>query len=241
MGFLAKLFGSSEPRRPEPACALEAYVAKLTPATMSRKVRSAEEEFKTPVAQAMAVLAFSGSFAKGLRESANGMPDFMRSEWPFPYERVLTEAAAFYYFYMIKDYVSKPDAEREDDEDNEWEDDEGQEGEPAPSDPYFEALKMSMVVCGTLIHTLTNERISKEFVGGRAITLASIHNSPSRSVTEALAGFIMAAWNPDPSGRPSLDLSAPAIPIQISIAAMPIDAVRDACRELYDERRGGAG
>lgn len=55
----------------------------------------------------MTVLLFAGMFAKGLRESAGSIPDFMRSEWPCPYEKILAEAAGLYYFYMVKDHLPK--------------------------------------------------------------------------------------------------------------------------------------
>jgi hypothetical protein len=188
-------------------------------------IQAVSNPTKIPTAQAMAVMAFSGSFAKGLRKSSKTFPAPMNNDWPFPYERIVAEAAAFYYFYMIKDYLTKPN------DDSDWDD---IDEDPADSDPYFDSLRMSMHICDALIHSLSDGNFSDRFVANRALAFASIQRSPSNDVVESLSEFIMEAWNPDYDGRPVLDLSAPIIPLQIAIVSMPINAIRDTCRELYE-------
>ena len=222
MSILAKILGRKPARKLSP---MEAYVAELTPGSMNAKIRTIREEFKVPTAQAMAVMAFAGAFANGLRESAGSMPEPMRTDWPFPFEKIVTEAAGFYFHFIASPYLSQPDEDGEYPEDDE-------ERDP---DPYFESIKTAIAICGSLIHSLSGEAISDKFVGGRVATYSDVKRRKA-GLVEALRGFIMKAWNPTYSGRPSLDLATPTIPLEASIASMPVEAVRDACRELYDEK-----
>jgi hypothetical protein len=210
MSILAKVFGRKPARELSP---MEAYVAQLTPRSMNAKIRTIGEEFKVPTAQAMAVMAFAGSFANGLRESAGSMPNSMWTDWPFPFEKIVTEAAGFYFYFIASPYLSQPD------ENGEYPDDDRN------PDPYF----------GTLIHRLSGETISDRFVGGRVATYSDVKRRKA-GLVEALHGFIMKAWNPTYSERASLDLAAPTFALEASIASMPIEAVRDTCRERYDEK-----
>lgn len=218
MGFFGKLFG----RAPKMG-RMEAYIADLSPSSMVKTMRTVKESRKVPMAQALALLLFCDAFAKGLRKSANAVPEFMRTDWPFPYEKVITEAAGFYYYFMIKDYLSTPD-----------DDDEGDD--VRQDDPYFEALKMSLQICGALIHELSDKAIPEKFVANRAVSYSSIQRRRDGDVIASLQAFIMKAWNPKDDGRPVLELSSPVIPILSSTVSMPFEAVRDVCRELYDQK-----
>ena len=91
-------------------------------------------------------------------------------------------------------------------------------------------------MCSDLVHSLSGGTIPKQFVVNRALAFSSIQRSKTKNLVEELYGFIMKAWNPNDDGRPVLDISAPMIPIQISIVSMPIDSVIAACRELFDEK-----
>lgn len=189
------LFGKLLKRGPAP-CALESYVLKMTPRAMDRQVRGYKEAYKVPGAQALAVLRFAGMFAGNLRAAAQGMPDFMRNEWPFPYEKIVAEAAALYYFYMVKDYL-KPPCDDEDwpDDDDDIEPDEDRATQEA--DPYFEVLKLSMLICGSHIHLQSNGLVAERFVvANRALSYDMVRRRPPKDVVGALQSHLMQAWNP---------------------------------------------
>lgn len=92
-----------------------------------------------------------------------------------------------------------------------------------------------MHVCGALLASLTDDVIPEEFVRNRAVSYSSAMRL-NKSVVESLSTSIMRVWNPDKSGRPSLDLGNPAIVVQTAIVRMPFESVGAACRDLYDRR-----
>lgn len=221
VGAVSRLFK----KKADDRSTLERYVDGLSAGSMTRQVKTMEESLKVPYAQAMSVMAFGGVFVKGLRRAAYDMPEPFQIDWPYPYDRILAECVAFYFYVLIEDHLPRPD------EDGEWNDD---DDEAPVADPYFESLKYAMHIDRELIHKLSGETIHAEFVINRALAYSSISRSKTKDVVDELAGFIFKAWTPADSGRPSLDLSAPTIPIRISIASMPIDAVIMSCRELYE-------
>lgn len=223
MGFFGKLFKKGDDQTD-----LEKFANGLTAASMNRHIKTLSDPIKVPTAQAMAVLVYCRIFANGLRDSAREMPGGLKNKWPLPYDKIIAEAAAFYYFVLIKDYLPKPN------DDGEWDGDE--DAEDKPNDPYFDTLRTSLHVCSDLVHSLSGGTIPKQFVVNRALAFSSIQRSKTKNLVEELYGFIMKAWNPNDDGRPVLDISAPMIPIQISIVSMPIDSVIAACRELFDEK-----
>jgi len=223
MGIFGKLFGKSDERT-----ALEKFVDGITPAEMSRQVKTVSDKLKVPYAQALNVLLYGRIFTRGLRESARRMPEPFKNDWSFPYDQVLAEVVAFYYFVLIKDHLPKPD------EDGEWNDDD--DAEEQAVDPRFDALRMSLHLCGELIYSLSGNTIHGQFVVNRALAFSSIQRSKTKNVLDELGGVIMKAWTPKDAPSPWLSLSTPTPSIQASIAAMPLDSIESSCREIFDEK-----
>ena len=221
VGAISNLFR----KRADDRSALERYIDGVSAGSMNRQVKDMKEPLKVPYAQAMSVLAFGGVFVDGLRKAAYGMPEPFRTDWPCPYDQILAECVAFYFYVLIKDHLPQPD------EDGEWDDGNDDEKDV---DPYFESLKYALHIDRELIYKLSGEKIHEEFVMDRALAYSSISRSKDRDILDELAGLIWKAWNPGDNGRPLLNISSPSIPIQTSIASMPIDAIVQSCRELYD-------
>ena len=223
MNLFGKLFGKADHRT-----RLERCVDQLTAGRMNRQVNTMSDAIKVPYAQAMTVLLFARVFTNGLPEFAKQLPEPFKNDWPFPHDRIFAEVAGFYYFVLLKDFMS-PSTDEED-----WDEEDNDDGKPI--DPYADALKQSLYLCSQFVHTLSDPSIPEMFVRNRAISHSATHRSQSESHVDMLANSILTAWNPRGNSRPSLDISAPVILIQSCISSMPIEEVVAACRNLYEEK-----
>ena len=220
MGIFARLFGKTNSKN-----RLEKFVDDLTPGSLNRKVAEVATAVKVPYAQTMTVFLFSRMFTKGLRKLAETLPEPFKTNWPYPHDRIFAEVAGFYYFVLLKDFMSHSD----DDED--WD----EEDEEPESDPYATSLRQSLYLCSNIVHSLSDDNIPKEFVINRALSFSGFSRSQNKNVVEEFAGAILHVWNPNHDGRPVLDLSAPIVPVQAYVAHLPIDDVVAACKGLYEE------
>ena len=221
MGFFRKLFGREVQDQPT---ALEATVGALTPGFMNQQVKKLPEDQKVPYALAMSVLLFAQLFARSLRTQAREMPEWMRPDWPYPYDAILVEAAAFYYFALMA-----PLRHAQDDAD--WEDDADE-----PTDPYLDTLHESLHLCATIVSEMSSTPSFATLVPTRVAAYLSTRSSKTTNSVDKFAGFILRAWNPQKDGRPSLELSGYPVIVQAGIASMPVAQIAESCRGLYDEK-----
>jgi hypothetical protein len=231
MGFLDSFF-KRKGKSAQPRTTLEKFLDGITPAYMDEIVKKLKEDMKVPFTQAMSVLVFSRSFTQGLYSFSQELPEPFKTSWNFPHDRIFTEVVSFYFFCLLREYLGKP--QRNDDEDEFDYDDEDEEEDNRLKDPYASSLVSAMHLSGKLIHDLADTGLVEEFVRNRTISYSLPFNK--EGLVDRLQRFIFEAWNPDKSGQICLELSAPHIPIMAHIATMPIDAVEDSCKGLYQEK-----
>ncbi len=225
MNFFGKLFGKADRRT-----RLEKYVDQLTPRHMNQEIRTMADAVKVPYAQAMTVLLFARVFTKGLPKFIKQLPEPFKNNWTFPHDRIFAEVAGFYYFVLLKDFMSQPTDEKDLDEEDDNDD--------KLVDPYADTLRQSLYLCSQFVHSLADSDIPEMFVSNRAISYSAIHRSKNKNVVDGLVNSIIKVWNPSDDGRPSLDISSvsPVILIQSCVSNMPIEEVVAACKNLYEEK-----
>jgi hypothetical protein len=214
-------------KKPDNRTKLEKFLDARTASELDKLLLTLKESTKIPLAQAMAMLLFARSFTKHLQEFSQEMPEPFRTSWVFQHDRIFAEVVAFYYFVVMREFLAK-----ECEEDEDWDVDEAKPEKP--TDPYFDTLNNSLHVANKIFTQESEITIHPTYIINRTYGFSSISQRKGESVVDALSSFIMDAWNPDPKGRMVLDISAPTVPIMSLITAMPIDAIEQSCKDLYE-------
>lgn len=224
---------------------LEKFLDGLTPSEPDKNTPPLEGANSIPYAQTMSIFEFSRIFTKILSYFSNEKPRSIKTSWVFQYDRIFVEVVAFYYFIVMKEFLAQAhekDIDFDDDYNYEFDYDYGYEfyepkSKSKSTDPYFEELKASSDLANEIITKISEVSIHPTFINKRILFYSYISSKKDDNVVDVLHRFILKAWNPKSSDRPSLDqvISELHIPIMTQINAMPINEVRKSCRGLYDE------
>lgn len=241
MNFLSNLLD----KKPDDSTRLEKYLDSLTETEIDKKISTSEESGRIPYAHTMTLFEFARIFTKGLKAFSEDTPESIKTSWVFQYDRIFAEVVAFYYFVVMREFLAQAhenDVDAVDDYNYEFDYDYGYEfyepgSKSKPTDPYFEGLKASSDLANEIITKISEVSIHPTFINKRILFFSYINSKQNDNVVNVLHRFILKAWNPKSSDRPSLDLTVSQlhIPIMTQINAMPINVVRKSCRGLYDE------
>lgn len=241
MSFLSNLLD----KKPDDCTRLEKFLDGLTEPELDKKISTSEESGRIPYAQTMSIFEFARIFTKGLKAFSEETPESIKPSWAFQHDRIFAEVVAFYYFAVMREFLAQAhesDVDADDDYNYEFDYDYSYEfyeprSKSKSTDPYFEGLKVSSDLANEIITKVSEVSIHPTLINKRILFFSYINSKQDDNVVDVLHRFILKAWNPKSSDRPSLDLTVSQLhmPIMTEINAMPINEVRKSCRGLYDE------
>lgn len=222
MTLLSRLFGKHRPRGK-----LETLIEKFDFDKVYEIAKERDESTRVPVAISLAVLVVVGKFCRELQETVALFNKQMRSQKPFtaPYDVVAYEAAAFFHYSLMRDYLSSGSDEADDEDTND-------------DDPYFDALREAARLTGGLVNDSAGFDDSPDIFRARMIRYGLKQHTIEAELAEfeLILSASIEAGAPVRSNRLSLDLPlGVALKLQIPVFythMMP--ALRETSRRIYD-------
>ena len=190
--FLDKLF-----RKREVKTELEIFVKSLKSKDVDGFIKGVPQAMKAPTAQALGILVFVDIFVSSLRTIGDSIPTELRKKRTFPYDQIVAESVAFYYFYLLGNG-----------DDSDLDDDGAQDA------PLTQSLKASLLLCDSIIPDRT-DLVPLSFIFNRTAGYQDDRNQKISRILEKFTSRIIKIWSISPSEYQDLDLGIALLHTQI--------------------------
>lgn len=222
MTLLSRLLGKTRPQGK-----LEALIEKLDFDNVYQIAKERELSMRAPSAISLSLLVVVGKFCRELQDTISKLRKTMRAPTPStaPYDVVAYEAAAFFHFSLMREYLSpESDGDDEEERDND--------------DPYFDALREAAQLTGGLVNDAAKFDVPPDMFSARMIRYGLTKRTMEAELGEfeSLLRASIETGTPVRKGGVSFDLPL-GVALKLEILAFystMIPALRETCRRIYD-------
>lgn len=228
MGFLSRLL-RLRPKQTR----LEAFLSGVTPERMLHACSSSSEEVRVPMAISVRSLHIAVKFSDGLRDMVRKVGRGFAIEGEhFPVDAVAFEAAAYTYYWLMREALLhdvEPDEEEEIDE---------EEAE------FLECLKLAASATSEIFVQHADFNVKSDLLMNRCLAYSFEEGMKATPPDEKFTSFLLSSiQSRSPSEKHSVGLST-SLPLQLCVATyVPIwtstllDELKKGTREFYESER----